>query len=227
MAGAILLPSPPDGEQIATDLHTLLDRAHVPGPYVLAGHSFGGLYVRTYAAKYPEEVAGLVLIDSTAATNKPVSQPEAGSYSVQQHVSALFGDDLSAGAWSGSSPASASRSYRRGTATTPAPPLATGEVMSGVLGEYGTASRSMAAAGRLRSLDAKPLIVLTAERGNAEGWMADQRKMVTLSTNSLHRVVPGATHGSFVEDPKAAAAITKAVHDVVVSTRTGEPLKGP
>ena len=65
--------SPPDGAQIATDLHTLLARAHVPGPYVLAGHSFGGLYVRTYAAKYPEEVAGLVLVDSTAAHNTPVS----------------------------------------------------------------------------------------------------------------------------------------------------------
>jgi len=52
--------SPPDGAQIATDLHTLLHRAQVPGPYVLAGHSFGGLYVRTYASRYPEQVAGLV-----------------------------------------------------------------------------------------------------------------------------------------------------------------------
>ena len=81
--------SPPDGAQIATDLHTLLDRADVPGPYVLAGHSFGGLYVRTYAAKYPEEVAGLVLVDSTAANSNPVSAPEAGSYSVLKHVSSL------------------------------------------------------------------------------------------------------------------------------------------
>ncbi len=81
--------SPPDGAQIATDLHTLLSRARVPGPYVLAGHSFGGLYVRTYAAKYPEQVAGLVLVDSTAADIKPVSQPKAGSYSVLKHVSSL------------------------------------------------------------------------------------------------------------------------------------------
>src|SRR6476659_5806720 len=56
-----------DGEQIATDLHTLLHRAHVPGPYVLAGHSFGGLYVRIFAARYPNEVAGMVLIDSTGS----------------------------------------------------------------------------------------------------------------------------------------------------------------
>ena len=44
-----------------------LHRAHVPGPYVLAGHSFGGLYVRIFAARYPSEVAGMVLIDSTGS----------------------------------------------------------------------------------------------------------------------------------------------------------------
>ncbi len=59
--------SPQDGAQIATDLHTLLHRAGEPGPYVLAGHSFGGLYVRIFAAHYPDEVAGLVLVDSTAS----------------------------------------------------------------------------------------------------------------------------------------------------------------
>jgi alpha/beta hydrolase fold len=55
-----------DGAQIATDLHTLLQRGHVPGPHVLAGHSFGGLYVLTFAARYPDEVAGMVLVDATA-----------------------------------------------------------------------------------------------------------------------------------------------------------------
>ena len=59
--------SPQDGAQIAADLHTLLQRAGEPGPYVLAGHSFGGLYVRIFAARYPDEVAGLVLVDSTAS----------------------------------------------------------------------------------------------------------------------------------------------------------------
>jgi hypothetical protein len=56
--------------------------------------------------------------------------------------------------------------------------------------------------------------------------MAAQNKMATLSTNSLHRLEPGATHASFVEDPAHAAAVTRAIHDVVVSLRTGQPLKG-
>ena len=44
---------PQDAVQTATDLHTLLNQAHIPGPYVLAGHSFGGLYVLTFAARTP------------------------------------------------------------------------------------------------------------------------------------------------------------------------------
>jgi pimeloyl-ACP methyl ester carboxylesterase len=42
--------SPQDAAQIAADLQMLLDHAHIPGPYVLAGHSFGGLYLQTFAA---------------------------------------------------------------------------------------------------------------------------------------------------------------------------------
>ena len=70
--------SPQDGAHIAANLHTLLERAHVPGPYVLAGHSFGGLYVQSFAAQFPEQVAGMVLLDSTAP--KP-GQPAADTQS--------------------------------------------------------------------------------------------------------------------------------------------------
>jgi pimeloyl-ACP methyl ester carboxylesterase len=193
---------------------------------VLAGHSFGGLYVRTYAAKYPEEVAGLVLVDSTAANNKPVSQPKVGSYSVLKHVSSLFATTSRLGLGrllADTSFSDLPPKYRDDARAT----AATAKEMSGVLDEYGVANRSVPEAGRLRSLDAKPLIVLTAERGNSKGWMADQNNTVTLSTNSLHRVVPGATHTSFVEDPVHAAAVTRAIHDVVVSLRTGAPLAHP
>ncbi len=218
--------SPPDGAQIATDLHRLLDRAHVPAPYVLAGHSFGGLYVRTYAAKYPEEVAGLVLVDSTAAHSTPVSPQKASSYSVLKHVSSLVATTSRLGVGhliANSDFSELPPEYRDDVRKT----AATGKEMGGFLDEFGVANRSEAEAGSLHSLDAKPLIVLTAELENSKGWMAAQNETVTLSTNSLHRVVSGATHASFVEDPDHAAAVTRAIHDVVVSVRTGEPLKGP
>src|SRR3954452_20624993 len=69
--GSDAVSTPEDASQIASDLHTLLRRGNVPGPYVLAGHSFGGLYVLTYAARYPDQVAGMVLVDTTAPRETP------------------------------------------------------------------------------------------------------------------------------------------------------------
>ena len=57
--------TPRDGRNIATELHAALRSAGVPPPYVLVGHSLGGPYVRVYAGTYPDEVAGLVLVDPT------------------------------------------------------------------------------------------------------------------------------------------------------------------
>lgn len=56
-------PAPRDADQIVKELHQLLDLAHIPPPYVLVGHSFGGFTTRLFAARYPDEVVGLVLID--------------------------------------------------------------------------------------------------------------------------------------------------------------------
>jgi pimeloyl-ACP methyl ester carboxylesterase len=52
-------------KQEAYELHLLLKQAGIRGPYVLAGHSIGGLIARVYAEQYPIEVAGMVLVDST------------------------------------------------------------------------------------------------------------------------------------------------------------------
>jgi pimeloyl-ACP methyl ester carboxylesterase len=57
-------PAPPTSASITNDLHELLQRAPVPGPYILVGHSIGGDFARIYAGRFPAEVAGLVLVDS-------------------------------------------------------------------------------------------------------------------------------------------------------------------
>jgi len=58
-------PAPRTAADVVADLHLLLEAAAVPGPYVLVGHSVGGLFVRLYASRYPDEVAGLVLVDAS------------------------------------------------------------------------------------------------------------------------------------------------------------------
>ena len=56
---------PRSGTQVTDDLRELLRAAAVPGPHVLVGHSLGGLHARLHAKRFPEEVAGLVLLDPT------------------------------------------------------------------------------------------------------------------------------------------------------------------
>jgi pimeloyl-ACP methyl ester carboxylesterase len=58
-------PKPRSAERMSGELHNLLRRAGILPPYVLAGHSAGGLNVRVYAARYPEEISGIVLVDAT------------------------------------------------------------------------------------------------------------------------------------------------------------------
>jgi pimeloyl-ACP methyl ester carboxylesterase len=77
-------PTPRTARDYVADLHTLLRVAHVPGPYVLAGHSNGGLFTQLYASTHPRRVAGLVLIDAVhpayhqrrLAMLKPLVPPE-------------------------------------------------------------------------------------------------------------------------------------------------------
>jgi pimeloyl-ACP methyl ester carboxylesterase len=57
-------PRPRTSQEIAGELHALLYAAGVAGPYILVGHSFGGFNVRLYATRYPDEVAGVVLVNA-------------------------------------------------------------------------------------------------------------------------------------------------------------------
>ena len=59
-------PMPRTADRIVDELHILLQRAAIPPPYVLVGHSFGGLTMLLFAARFPDEVAGMVLVDPVA-----------------------------------------------------------------------------------------------------------------------------------------------------------------
>ena len=199
--------TPQDATQIATDLHTLLDRGQVPGPYVLAGHSFGGLYVLTFAARYPDEIAGMVLVDSTAPASKPSATPrgDGGSYDLAGRISALL-----------------SSSARLGVGRLFG---ATASHAQSTVEEYVRAAASSAQAASLDDFDDKPLFVLTAGVGSDAAWMSAQDKMVTLSPNSVHRVIDGVAHAGMIHDEQGAAATTEAILDVLSSIRDDEPLQ--
>jgi pimeloyl-ACP methyl ester carboxylesterase len=217
---------PQDGWQIAADLHTLLQRGNVTGPYVLAGHSFGGLYTLTFAARYPGEVAGMVLVDSTApaptANPGPVSH---GSSDIMDRLSAVTSSSARLGLSRlyglsdyGSLPPR-SRDEARATG-------ASASAVRSTIDEYIQAGRSVRQAALLDDFAGKPLVVLTAGGGHDAAWAAAQDALATLSTDSTHRVVEGATHDSLISDERDAAGTTQAIVDVVSSVRTARPLAG-
>jgi pimeloyl-ACP methyl ester carboxylesterase len=70
------VPMPCTAESIVADLHALLAAAGETGPYVLVGHSLGGLFVRLFAATYPAEVAGIVLVDAWSEELETLLAPD-------------------------------------------------------------------------------------------------------------------------------------------------------
>ncbi|RJT96931.1 alpha/beta hydrolase [Arthrobacter frigidicola] len=201
--------TPQDGAHVAADLHTLLERGNEPGPYVLAGHSFGGLYALTFAARYPGEVAGLVLVDSTApAAEREPERPRTAPADPDDTIDRVSA--LAAGA--------ARLGLGRLVGVTEPSHLRS------TVEEYLHAGPSVRQAAALRTFEDKPLAVLTAGTGSRPGWAVSQETLASLSTNSLHRVVDGSTHASLVTDREDAAATARGILDVVSAVRTGSPM---
>ncbi len=93
--------------------------------------------------------------------------------------------------------------------------------------EYARANDSMAQAASLRNLGDKPLMILSAGVGSAANWPQKQERLATLSTESGHHVVAGASHAGLVADPVHAATTTGlAILEVVESVRTKRPCRG-
>ena len=189
---------------------------------MLAGHSFGGLYVLTFAARYPEEVAGMVLVDSTApaSTTNPGTAPpgHGGSSNGMSRVSALVSTAarlglgrLYAQSAFGSLPPRSRDEVRASDATA--------STLRSTIDEYVQATASVEQAAALRDFADKPLIVLTAGSGHDAAWSTAQNRMARLSTNSVHRSIAGATHEDLVGNEEDAAATTQAILDVVSAVR--------
>lgn len=86
-------PTPRSGADFVADLHRLLSTADVPGPYVLVGASLGGLFARLFAQTYPDEVVGMVLLDSAHEDLVPRLSALVGPAMLGPIRSALAGRD--------------------------------------------------------------------------------------------------------------------------------------
>jgi pimeloyl-ACP methyl ester carboxylesterase len=215
--------SPQDGVAVATDLHALLDRAHIPGPYVLVGHSTGGVYVRIFAARYPDQVAGMVMLDSQP-NEALTGLPDFPSfYQTIRRVSALCPSLARLGVFRlfnqftfDSLPAQ-TRDAERAVEST-------ASLYRIYRDEFAELPMTLTEAAALTTIGDRPLIVVTAAKGAQAGWLPLQDKMAGLSTNSAHRVLPDTDHASLIDDRIGAAQASQAILDVVASVRSGTAL---
>jgi pimeloyl-ACP methyl ester carboxylesterase len=197
---------PQDGIALATDLHTLLERAGVPGPYVIVGHSSGGPYVRVFAAQYPDEVAGMVLLDAQPADAFTALPQYPGVYSMFETVSTL-------------SPSLARIGLLAPLLGLPADE-STAAIVRGARDEVRALRTVLQQSSALTSLGDRPLIVVTAVAEADPGWVAAQDALPRLSTASIHRVMAAATHNSLISGVDAGAS-SQAILDVLAAVRAG------
>jgi len=227
-------PEPRDGQQIARELHMLLGRANIPGPYVLVGHSAGGLYVRVYAAQYPQDVAGMVLIDVEHPdqwTQNPEGQAQFQRYTRLNRGLSVFARlgmtrALNFFPLNHDLPPESAAAFKAFVDTTKFADVNADEFAA----QLATDAQLRGAS----TLGAIPLMVLTAPGRHdfppaqaaalEQIHQANQRELARLSSNSVQRVVDGATHSS-LQIKRAEAQITSvAILQVVAAVRTGQPL---
>lgn len=220
-------PRPIALQQTVSDLHTLLQKAGVAGPYVLVGHSVGGIYVRKYAADYPNEVVGIVLVDSSHPDQLVRVPEERAEKDAYLRMSAVFPMLARLGI------------FRLYFATggeidfQDLPPQQHDEVAAFWSSpEYFISQRVEAVAEpaifggahTLGSLGTLPLAVVSQGKEPAAYWVELQDELAGLSSNSIHITIVGSTHGSLAIDPKHASETSGAILRVVEAVRTGQLL---
>jgi pimeloyl-ACP methyl ester carboxylesterase len=228
------VPGLRDGLHIVRELHSLLQAANVSGPYVMVGHSLGGVTNPIFAAQYPEEVLGMVLVDSAVpigvanSDNNAVERYKADNQSAYLLMSGLvrfgaarfiIGNEFRGYGYP-SDPANKLTAFK---STAQAVDTWDAEVRlaQAELGQQAKAAQD---------LGARPLIILWA--GHPEITLPEDRaklksiwaKVAVFSANSATRVVEGANHGSIIGNEQYAAQVSAATREIVQSARSGQPL---
>jgi pimeloyl-ACP methyl ester carboxylesterase len=226
-------PEPRDAHQQARELHTLLANGDVAGPYVLVGHSYGGRVARVYAAQYPNEVVGMVLVDTGQLYQDRRYPPEAhAEYAAEEQMIrtvrwlAPFGVarllltmGLGPEAEDYDLPAPQRVQAKTFNMTT--------KFWQSLVGQYAAMPQTDAQERAVKSLGDMPLVVLSATLPADEtrrAWNEFSAELAGLSSNSRYRLVDGTTHMSLALRWQDAQVTSAAILEVVEAVRTGQSL---
>ena len=222
-------PQAIDARRLASDLRTALDQAGVGGPFVLVGHSQGGLTARAFAKLYPADVAGVALVDSRyldiVAQGRelyPGQDPGGAEPTLLERLAPPLLARL--GIMRLADPLSAYVDQL--------PPRAAGEARAilasthqwrGFIADALVGESAAALLAEGETLANVPVVVLSAaEPDEAFGLEArprftamHARMAATLSPRAIHRIVAGADHYTIVTRPEYARATVEAVQQVL------------
>lgn len=211
-------PRPRDSQRIVTELHSLLEKAVIEPPYLLVGHSFGGLNMRLFASTYSQEVAGLVLVEASHPASLPYQRNEEGT----------------APAGTPSNQLMVAHYVEREEETT-FPPEAQPAMHDNLLrtkslmtsrGEYRALGSSVQELLKAPPLGDLPLTVMsrgkrqwpagTAGDSKEEAWQNQQKELARLSRLSHSVVAPKSGHHIHLDEPDLVADV---VRDMITAER--------
>jgi pimeloyl-ACP methyl ester carboxylesterase len=225
---------PRDALTLVGELHTLLEEADVRPPYVMAGHSWGAVLTRIYAAQYPQEIEGIALIDSALLYPKHFADQAAfdawqATFAGQQP---LFGAMMRLGLPRLTDPTIFQNAgYPPEVARELVAVRSRNEVIDTDFEEFQAEmwalTKASAAAENLGDL---PMAILWA----LETWKsqdvyltelpAARAEISTYSSNSMTRSIAGADHVSILGNEQYAQHVSDAILDVIEAARTGQRL---
>jgi pimeloyl-ACP methyl ester carboxylesterase len=223
-------PQPRTTSVIVEELHALLHKAQIPGPYVLVGHSFGGYTAQLFAERYPELVAGLVLIDSSHPDQvarflaPPLNMNTAPSRNT-------------AGVMLLSGPPAAQANLPEEAKVPSMMLMASRKARMTVAQEYLYFRDSGESIMRQGGIPPVPLVVITrgrAERGAEDPrsptieslWMQLQDELAQLSPRSAHLVADRSGHHIHLDQPQLVVDAVTMVLDFARARHAGSPAAG-
>jgi pimeloyl-ACP methyl ester carboxylesterase len=236
-------PRPQILPEVVDDLHAALKAGSIPGPYVLVGHSLGGVEVRLYAQRWPKEVVGMVLVDSSPA-GEMLLEVNLPDYDEAEGRERYATDMLHCALLAAHGPLEPSRPEYKDCTSVAALPSDTPAAFRKIWPQFFTADyfadkvslMSSLYTHRYDSVDhlrlgAMPLVVLTTKNtwGDTPAgirfaetflkfWLAQHEALAHLSSRGIHRFIKGSDHEIQLEKPQA---VIDAVDNVLSQLRVG------
>ena len=234
-------PRPQILADVVDDLHSALKAASIPPPYVLVGHSLGGVEARLYAQRWPQDVAGMILVDTSPAGEGLIEENQPGladDESIESYVS----DELYCALLAAHGPLEpSSPEYKNCSKGLPSD---TPTAFRNSWPQFFTAGYAAAKVSLMsslythrydsvdhRSLGAMPLVVLSAEhsfevdtpagirfwQAYKKAWRARHEALAHLSSRGVYRLIEGSGHAIQLDKPQS---VIDAVDEVLRELRT-------